>query len=544
MARKIESRLKISGTLLAESPLHVGGRGGDPLVDLALAVNGQGKYYISGTSLSGALKGWMQECFNDGLISKQIWGFSEKEEGEDSNQGHASFVIVEDAIINLLKGTNIEIRDGVGIDREWGTAAEQIKYDRAIIPRGASFNLNLTFDIPKAVNGTNNIDSGQLISAVETLLATLEEGEIRLGAAKTRGLGKIKLKPGYTVKKCNFSTPTGILAALRGKEEIHEFKATSLTIPKLTVKIAWKPLGALMVKAAEDGIAVDIVPLVSSVNQEVALVLPGSSIKGALRTQAERIIRTVCQIPMTQETEAKKRFLKQLQNISLIETIFGTATKHESSPNEQRKPGLGSLSVDDCYVNKDSRMSYEEWREIISAPKMTDDDWRKLESVPIEDRKTHLRKALDKAKLTTTQQAYHVAVDRWTGGAADGFLYSNLEPFNIAWEDIYLTLNFKRIPEHEQNAAIALLLLILRDLYQGRIPLGYGVNRGMGAIAIKNISFSGKSLPSCFQSLSNNEISFTAAGNFSGLDPNLLSTLEQSWKDWIESNHYQVEVIA
>lgn len=49
-----------------------------------------------------------------------------------------------------------------------------------------------------------------------------------------------------------------------------------------------------------------------------------------------------------------------------------------------------------------------------------------------------------------------------------------------------LTLDLNRIPDDEQFPAIALLLLLLRDMKQGRIPLGYGVNRGMGAIAIKD----------------------------------------------------------
>ncbi|HBL14420.1 MAG TPA: hypothetical protein DD379_24135, partial [Cyanobacteria bacterium UBA11162] len=395
---------------------------------------------------------------------------------------------------------------------------------RAIIPRGASFDLNLTIDIPSD-NNENNINSNDFLAAIKTLLDTLEKGEIRLGAAKTRGLGKIKLNSGYKVKKYNLLTSEGMLAALRGKEENHQFQATSRAIPraipKLIVKISWHPVGTLMVKAAQDGIAVDILPLVSSVNREIALVLPGSSIKGALRTQAERIIRTVCQIPMTQETEGKKRFLNQLQNIPLIETIFGTATNHKNSQNGQPKPGLGSLSVDDCYSNQ--KVQPAQWQNIITAK---------------DDRE--LRDRLNEAKFDNTQQAYHVAVDRWTGGAADGFLYSNLEPFNITWEDIYLTLNFNRIPDNEQNAALALLLLTLRDLCQGRIPLGYGVNRGMGAIAIKKIYFEGKDLPDSFSSLNSNKISFTPEESFPGLEANLLSTFEQNWQAWIECNRYQV----
>jgi len=551
MARQIESRFKISGTLIAESPLHIGGKGGDPLIDLSLALNGRGEYYIAGTSLAGALRNWMQDCFQDKerLIDK-LWGFSEKENNEDSNRGHASFVLVEDSIIKLPQGATVEIRDGVGIDREWGTAANQIKYDRAIIPRGASFALDLTLEIPRANQEGYEIDADDADSvnkAIGTLLATLSAGEIKLGAAKTRGLGKVKLAPGYSVNKHDVITPEGIIAFLKEKSENnkkpennYELSHESVTIPQLTITIKWKPVGALMVKTEQDGIAVDILPLVSSINQNVAFVLPGSSIKGALRTQAERIVRTVCRINMTNVQEGIKRFNQQLQEIPLVETIFGVAArKQEINRNGKLKLGLGALSIDDCYA-ENNHMSYDKWSKITSAPDMDEHDWRNLKSVPVEQQKTHLHKALDEANLTTTQQAYHVAVDRWTGGAADKFLYSNLEPFGIKWEDICLTLNFNRIPENEQTATIALLLITLRDLHAGRIPLGYGVNRGMGTIQVEKISFQAKNLPKPLDLFNdkNTEINFSPEGQLQQFDSNLLTELEKSWRVWIECNNH------
>ncbi|HKV37962.1 MAG TPA: RAMP superfamily CRISPR-associated protein, partial [Blastocatellia bacterium] len=59
MARRVDSRLRIRCTLVARTPLHVGGMGADVDTDLALAVNGAGDFYVPGTSLSGALRGWL-----------------------------------------------------------------------------------------------------------------------------------------------------------------------------------------------------------------------------------------------------------------------------------------------------------------------------------------------------------------------------------------------------------------------------------------------------------------------------------------------------
>ncbi|MFM7372939.1 MAG: RAMP superfamily CRISPR-associated protein, partial [Sphaerospermopsis kisseleviana] len=133
MARKISSRIKVSGQLIAQTPIHVGGTGGNPQIDLPLAVNGQGKYYIPGTSLAGAFRSWIE----DSQKANNLWGYQQEKNAE----GHASFIVVEDAPI---QGVNAEIRDGVGINREWGTAAEKAKYDRAILPKGCKIPLNMT----------------------------------------------------------------------------------------------------------------------------------------------------------------------------------------------------------------------------------------------------------------------------------------------------------------------------------------------------------------------------------------------------------------
>lgn len=169
MARKVTTRWKITGTLIAETPLHIGGVGGDADTDLALAVNGAGEYYVPGTSLAGALRGWMTQLLNnDESQIKDLWG-----DHLDAKRG-ASFVIVDDAVIHIPNNADVEIREGVGIDRHFGTAANGFKYSRAVIPKGSKFKLPLTFD---------SQDDG-LPNALIQLLCALEAGDIRLGAAK------------------------------------------------------------------------------------------------------------------------------------------------------------------------------------------------------------------------------------------------------------------------------------------------------------------------------------------------------------------------
>ncbi|MBD2451576.1 hypothetical protein H6G76_31560 [Nostoc sp. FACHB-152] len=494
MARKIVSRIKVSGKLIAQSPIHVGGHGGNPQIDLALAVNGEGQYYIPGTSLAGAFSSWIEKERQ----ANSVWGYQHPKDAG----GHASFIIVEDAQIQGVN-VNAEIRDGVGIHRKWATAAEKVKYDRAILPRGCEIPLNMTLDIPlesaeKATDYKNTFSS---------LITSLENGEIRLGAAKTRGLGKVKLF-NFNVRQVDLNKRDGILKALQDKYEIvtKEFlESYSITAQsqkqKLTFEIHWQPQSPLMVKAEGSGIAVDILPLVSAIENSLTFVLPGSSIKGALRFQAERIIRTVC--PVTAKESAD--FMEQIE-LPLVDDLFGIRAK----ANKETKKGIGSLFIDDCYAEK--VISPSAWGDIQAA---TDEK--------------NLRLALNNANLQNVQQAFHVAVDRWTGGAADGMLYSNLDLMNINWKPISLTLDITRLSENNFSA-ISLFLLCLRDLVDGRIPLGYGTNRGMGSIKVHTIKINGNNLPDNLNKFAN---VILLNGSLTDLDYKLLKNLDDAWKNWV-----------
>ncbi|WP_179065284.1 RAMP superfamily CRISPR-associated protein [Nostoc sp. C052] len=511
MARIIESRLRLSGKLLAETPIHVGGICNDSLVDLALAVDGQGRYYIPGTSLAGVLRAWMQEY--DAKLTQDLWGF------QDDDRGHASFILVEDSLVN--QDAIAEIRDGVGINRSFGAAADKIKYDRAILAKGSLINLDLTVELQTGF-------FERALNALHLLIMALRDGEIKLGAAKTRGLGKVKLIDDYKFEQQYLLTPQGIIDSLRGKGK--NLKNNNLNLkryrpPQLNFVIKWKPVHALMVKTEGDGMVVNILPLTSAVNHEVALVLPGSSLKGALRSQAERIIRTLEIESINQSTDtedAKQQFDKQIE-LPLITTIFGkSAISNNSQSKESIIAGLAALAVDDCYSQQ--KIPVTKWQQV-------------------EDAQNHetLYAALDAVNLKQTQQAYHVAIDRWTGGAAENFLYSNLEPFGVKWDEIHLKLSLKRIPKNEQLPTLALLLLVLRDLAAGRIPLGYGVNRGMGAIAIDSITIKAQGLEDIDKTapLGFNNITLRVQDgnlNLQGLGKNRLQALNKEWNIWLECN--------
>ena len=530
MARSVTGRLVVTGELVALTALHVGGLGEDVTADMPLARDGAGRFVVPGTSLAGSFRGWCERAFPEPTVTA-IWGSA-------TDEGAASMVCIEDIPVGGDDKVFVEIRDGVGIDREWGTAADAIKYDRAVLPRGTRLPLRMMIEY----------DGGSAESAREmaaALVAALADGEVCLGAAKTRGLGRVRLEDGR-LEQFDLGSREGTLALLRrlaweargsaapagsrpaASGEIAPRPAAGAP-PRLAIEIDWHPVGPLMVKAGADGIAVDTLPLMAGYDGGLSPILPGSSVKGVLRGQSERIMRTLLDLPLPHSPRPLERFLGQLRRIPLVDVVFGAAGEsirdrdddEDAKPHESTNhplPGLGGLAVDDCHGK--TRISRESWSRVLEAA---------IEP-PKGGRESPLRQALDDTGLNAWTAGFHVGVDRWTGGAADQLLFSVMEPHGVAWEPIHLTLDFSRLPEHDHHAAVMLLLLLIRDLAEGRLPLGYGVNRGFGAIAVERVRVRGRGLPTDLASLAELDLD---RGNITHLPAELRASLDAAWLSWL-----------
>ena len=442
MARPLATRIVVQGTLEAVTPLQVGGAGPGDTVDIAFTRDGLGRHYIPGTGLAGAMRAWCERRFDETLV-QQVWGF------QNGDQGHASHVVVDDAVVSIPGGMP-EVWPGVGIDRYTGTAASQILYSREILPRGTQIPLTLE------VEDGNQEPEGML----RHLLEAMSQG-IYLGGGKTRGTGRVRLAEGVEIQRQDWTGKKGVRKALeQGGDKVKLEDLPEVPEPgKLdihAIDIAWKAVDPVMVAAGYDGITVDILPLVSAVSDhQVALVLPGSAIKGALRSAAERIMRTLLDIDLTESD----KFLDQVK-VPLVDELFGEALTADGAGR------AGAVTVDTCYSQ--DRIDRDLWESITLA---TDD--------------AKLRCLLDCTGLDI-DQAYHVKIDRWTGGAFDGALYSALEP-RVAWEPIRLVYDRERLDPDLQGPATVLLALTLEELKEGRIPLGFGVNRGYGGVAVREV---------------------------------------------------------
>lgn len=537
MARSLSKRLTITGILQATMPLHVGGLPDNVEEDMPLAKNGRGEFYVPGTSLAGVFRAWMEKHFDYAEkyahILTNLWGFQEPQ-GTKNAKGAASRIFVEDAIVTLPPDLSEELWDSVGIDRRWGTSAQRAKFDYTVLPKGSTLDLRLQVDLPPT-------DEANIMRAmIGHLMKALQAEQIVLGAATTRGLGQVQLTSSQ-LHEVDWTQKASVLKWLADEIDsktldcealIEADSALLCRSPNvLHLKIDWVPIGPLMTKASYDGIAVDILPRISGIDGgKMTLVLPGSSLKGVLRTQAERIIRTVLN-----DTQLSSNWLEQVQ-VPLVDYVFGAAKKKESKDSKMSQtsqkpeplipsPGCGCLSVHTCYA-KNVKCTVQQWHKIEAAQSSE-------KSNPL----YHALKEVDFRQSPYFEQGFHVAIDRWTGGTAEGFLYSAIEPFQVEWEPIEMTLDLSedRYPAGFSAPALTLLLLLLRDLSEQRIPIGFGVNRGYGALMVSKVAFHQEGIGETEDKHWLDGLCLEKPFSLNSLPQQDMKKLQNDWQTWINT---------
>lgn len=215
------NRIIYSGVLCTENPLHIGSGDNslDPgSTDASVVKNSKGKPYIPGSSIKGVLRSRLEmilsnsavnmswsvsacDILNDPCISdefirnnkemqrnnpleyaKLIWEKSCDVCRLFGNKSMAAHVQIKD--LELISGGQVELRNGVGINRETGTAAHGVVYEYDVVAAGSEFCFEVIAE---------NLDEKSK-KLLNILIKMLEQGEISIGAKTTRGLGKVRLK--------------------------------------------------------------------------------------------------------------------------------------------------------------------------------------------------------------------------------------------------------------------------------------------------------------------------------------------------------------
>ncbi len=410
-------------------------------------------------------------------------------------------------------------RHGVGIDRTTGAASDGALYEHEFLPRGSTFDIHITAegrddetmerDQSKGIPGPASSDTVKKL--LEFIVDVLTSDTVSLGGRTGSGQGKIRViepklrRLSGTTDAGTLTTPADILNALIGQDEEGtsiplELGGYALEEPARITIEWWSPTGIFVAEdekltkqRKEEAQKKD--PSANGVTEplrdpsvpwdEAQLLIPGTSIRGALRSRASRIARTVLTSRGDLEPLASHDIHEQIAHEpNLVRYMFGCTDYR------------GAVTVH---------------------------DYRSIE------RGTHV-------------EVTHNAIDRWTGGVIDGGLFTEAVYLGTEWETIQIDIDLRRLlknieaekgledkrkatdadkaekkteakhepadayknadgsaerkqpkPTHADyaHASYVLLGLALAELSAGTLPLGSRSTRGLGQVVVSSIDVRG-----------------------------------------------------
>lgn len=468
-------------TLETATPLSIATGQANGVFDTSLVVDANGLPAIPGSSLAGVLRHLYQDEYGE-TESNTLFGYQDRKKGDDSQPSrlNVSWGCIQDSKGQALQGLELDekaqndlkkdpilsvaqklaympvTRDRVRIGHK-GAASHQGKFDRAVLPAGYRFTVELSLWGEKAND-----------AQWEQVLDLLAHPLFRLGGSTRAGLGKLQVieiqqcivdlqqKTGRTTfteikrdlnDRSGFSlrqlpewngenkvvaatitlTPNSYWRIGQGDnpqlkipgKKLNDPPKTADLLPKLEQRISWKASGQAE-GAAE------------------TLLIPAASVKGALSHRiafhANRFAKLWAEDFLQPDENDKQQDFDKSEHCEAVRQLFGF-TNDDTRKGDDQKGQAGCVFIDDAY------------RELST----------------------------DKLQIIM-----HNSIDRFSGSVRDHMLFSE----EMVWgEGVDLQLTIKT-QGYDGNAisddAKKALNLALNDLCQGRLALGAGVSKGHG----------------------------------------------------------------
>ncbi len=526
------TRYELTIPIELTSELHIGGvdevpdRDGEGTV-IRFNRNGLKEPTIPGRSIRGAVRAACDVAHqalvdaedpttrNGEAFSKEnwisLWGDDTDYTGRSANDrglpSDASLPIRKSALtfhaVSFPADQKMTTRHGVGIDRTTGAASDGALYEHEFLPRGSAFDIRITAEgrdnetmgREESKGIPNPASSASVKKLLEFIVDVLTSDTVSLGGRTGSGQGKIRViepklrRLSGTTDAGTLTAPADILDALIGQDKEGtpiplELGGWSLEEPaRIDIKW-WSPTGVFVAedqeltdKRKEEAREKD--PDANGVTEplrdpsvawdEAQLLIPGTSIRGTLRSRAARIARTVLAARGDLEPLASHDIHEQIAHEpNLVRYMFGCTGYR------------GAVTVHDC---------------------------RSIER-------------------GTRVEVTHNAIDRWTGGVVDGGLFTEAVYLGTKWEPILIDIDLRRLLKNietemgpdatresadaderqdgaekreEQkpifasyaHAAFVLLGLVLAELAAGTLPLGSRSTRGLGQVVVSSIDIRG-----------------------------------------------------
>lgn len=447
MEQKYQYRNLARIIIETKTPLAVGSGEKDMVTDQVVARDVNGLPYIPGTSIAGIIRHAVEE---KGKV--EFFGLDsiKKNSGKGSEIIFSSAQIVDEdgkvieGLINersdyLAQFDELPIRQHVRIN-EKGTAEKHGKFDEEVVYKGVRF----CFEIELLSKDKND-------SKFRSVLSELANDIIRIGGGTRKGFGEIEIVECKT-KELYFSNPDELSAYIEKTSSLNDVFWKEISVNNdiskhadegwTTYELRLMPDDFFLFASGFGDENADMTPVWETYfdwssekpeMREKSVLIPGSSVKGALSHRVAFHYNRIKKL-FAGNPEAKTG----VENPA-IQALFGYTRKvKDEKGDEKEELKRGNVLISDVIQTRN-----EEQDKILN----------------------------------------HVSIDRFTGGAMDGALFSENVVYGKNKEYILIfkvnkhALEDKEIEQSFEQS--------LRDIVTGMLPLGGGINRGHGCFSGK-----------------------------------------------------------
>ena len=421
-----KGKLVLQGIIELLSPACIGS-GKKDYTEIDVLLDNNGKPFIPATSLVGVLKHFIKKnaILDDKNALKRFWGFTSEEKISKEEKEKQSDLGCSDLIFS--EGNDMpSTRDGIKIDNRNGRVAKGAKYDYQVAERGAKFKLHLELNL----TDTNREFSRRMVA---TIRSVLEQGFVQIGAKTNSGLGKMQLT-NARVREFDFKEKGDVFRWLRRDfstpkpftEQPFEIQSKMFSIHAVfTLKNSFISRSYSANQEEPDAV---------SIKSGDSFVIPGTSLKGAIRARAERILQTLGKPP------------------DILHNLFGYVDEGKDT-TEETKEGtpITPHPLNSPIIGKGKKVKI---KGRIS-----------IEESLLPDYKPELQ--------------IRIKTDRFTGGTVEAALFETMPLFSDSDDTkrFCVSITVRNYKDHEAG----LLLLVLKDLWTGDLAVGgeKGIGRGV-----------------------------------------------------------------
>ncbi|HNP69951.1 MAG TPA: RAMP superfamily CRISPR-associated protein [Kouleothrix sp.] len=235
-----------------------------------------------------------------------------------------------------------------------------------------------------------------------------------------------------------------------------------------TLRFTIAPDGPILIKAGESSGVDPVLPDMRFVRSQEHIYIPGPSIKGVVRAQAERICRSLDGEKL-QQTKQKWRvgaFGDDEPRVPLADNPLGSGTKYGGLDDTDYSSGR---AIEDMKLPAGPERSAIVYRRSSFVSQV-------FGHTSLAGRVRFADAYSADLKPAHIEERNGVAIDRIYGSVAVG-------PFNyevVVGGTFSSRIDFKNLT----LAQLGLLGLALRDLAEGRVGIGFGKSRGLGRVKV------------------------------------------------------------